>query len=137
MRQMILVALIAVSSAAFAAKPKPKAPQAPQLTEEQKIEATRVKMVDAATTAIRDSMKDPESARFRRVVVSPKGRAVCGEVNAKNEMGGYVGFRRFIVAADRAGVEGDETYFAETHWQERCVDDVPFNESEVAKKYGQ
>lgn len=45
-----------------------------------------------------DSMKDPESTRFRNVRM--RGDVfVCGEVNSKNSMGGYVGFRRFIVTA--------------------------------------
>jgi hypothetical protein len=38
-------------------------------------------------------LKDPESARFRDVRVVD--HAACGEINAKNSYGGYVGFRRF------------------------------------------
>jgi hypothetical protein len=131
MKRIMLVALFAVAGSAFAAKSQKVAPP----SAEQTIEAARVKMMESATTAIRESLSDPESARFRRVAVSPKGRAVCGEVNAKNAMGGYVGFRRFIVAPDQSGIEGDDTYFAETHWKERCVDDVLYSETELAKRY--
>lgn len=117
MKRIMLVALLAVSSAAFAGKPKAVPPS------DAALRAADQKMVAAAQDVIRDSLKDPESARFRGVFISPKGRAVCGDVNAKNSMGGYVGFRRFIVARDRRGIEDDETYFAESNWVARCIDD--------------
>lgn len=47
-------------------------------------------------------LKDPDSARFRslRMTEGPKldmrFRALCGEVNAKNGFGGYIGFQRFV-----------------------------------------
>lgn len=54
---------------------------------------------DAKRTAqakVADQMRDPASAQFRAVKVRKSG-AVCGEVNAKNGYGGYVGFREFVV----------------------------------------
>ena len=42
-------------------------------------------------------LKDPGSAQFRNVVVSDVTNWVCGEVNSKNSLGGYVGFKRFMV----------------------------------------
>lgn len=54
---------------------------------------------------VTDELSDPDSAKFRRVFISEfeegKGTAtavlsLCGEVNAKNRMGGYVGYRRFV-----------------------------------------
>lgn len=136
MKFIMLVALL-VASSAFAAGPKhnPKqiSQQIPQQTEEQRAEAENTKKIDAATNSIREALNDPESARFRRVALSPKGRAVCGEVNAKNKMGGYVGFRRFIVAADQSGIEDDNTSFVESNWQSRCVLDVLYSEVDAAK----
>jgi hypothetical protein len=43
-------------------------------------------------------MKDPDSARFRLVTVKKLdgARFVCGEINAKNSYGGYVGYQRFL-----------------------------------------
>jgi hypothetical protein len=43
-------------------------------------------------------LKDPESAKFRNLrFVKYNGRTlVCGELNAKNSFGGYVGFESFI-----------------------------------------
>jgi hypothetical protein len=50
---------------------------------------------------ILEAMKDPDSAKFRRITTSPDGSLVCGEVNAKNAMGGYVGFRKFVNVDDK------------------------------------
>jgi hypothetical protein len=50
--------------------------------------------------AVRDRLKDPESARFTDVRKFPNGNA-CGWVNAKNSFGGYVGRKPFAYV-DRA-----------------------------------
>ncbi len=50
-------------------------------------------------------LKDPSSAQFRGLFAITRGRGddtVCGEINAKNSFGGYVGFRRFYVNSDGA-----------------------------------
>lgn len=60
----------------------------------------------AKDTVSRD-MKDPASVQFRDVKATDA--AVCGEVNAKNSYGAYVGFRRFVVADGRARVDMDVT----------------------------
>lgn len=57
----------------------------------------------AAKAAVSRDMRDPMSTQFRDVVQGD-GDIVCGEVNAKNTMGAYVGFTRFIVS-DSLGVE--------------------------------
>lgn len=43
---------------------------------------------------VRNSLTDPASAQFKDVVVGDY--FVCGRVNAKNRMGGYIGFQRFL-----------------------------------------
>jgi len=53
----------------------------------------------AAEQAIKDTLKDPDSAKFRGIVL--KEKVICGQVNAKNAMGGYTCFATFMVA--RAG----------------------------------
>ncbi|WP_271008667.1 hypothetical protein [Paucibacter sp. B51] len=45
---------------------------------------------------VRQHLNDPESAQFNQVFKGNKEGAFCGEVNARNRMGGYVGFTRFI-----------------------------------------
>ena len=56
-------------------------------------------------------LSDPASAQFQAEKhegnwLWPKG-ALCGEVNSKNQMGGYVGFKRFVAYRGVATIEGD------------------------------
>ncbi|MGE4334467.1 MAG: hypothetical protein AB7E55_00645 [Pigmentiphaga sp.] len=56
-------------------------------------------VIEKAQGDIVSQLKDPASAQFRNVVVSKTGKGfylVCGEVNARNAYGGYVGFKPFI-----------------------------------------
>src|SRR5690606_6630576 len=46
--------------------------------------------VKAIEEKARRNLFDPEAAKFRNI----KGN--CGEINAKNKVGGYTGYRRFI-----------------------------------------
>jgi uncharacterized protein (DUF3084 family) len=49
-----------------------------------------------AEAEVRAKLKDPDSAQFRNVYVADSLLlSLCGEVNAKNAYGGYVGFKRF------------------------------------------
>lgn len=50
-------------------------------------------------------LKDPSSAQYQNVTYVSSKEAVCGEVNAKNSYGAYVGFRRFHVRAGKAMLE--------------------------------
>ena len=47
---------------------------------------------------VRQSLKDPDSAKFSKVTLSRKTGYFCGLVNAKNQMGGYVGDKRFVAS---------------------------------------
>ncbi|MCH8622542.1 hypothetical protein [Undibacterium sp. TS12] len=49
---------------------------------------------------VREALKDPDSAVFRDVKYFRKTKGVCGLVNAKNSLGGYVGFNDFMLNAD-------------------------------------
>jgi len=44
---------------------------------------------------IEAELSDPSSAQYRDVVAFSEG-VVCGEVNSKTQLGGYVGFQRFL-----------------------------------------
>lgn len=50
-----------------------------------------------------NALKDPESAQFRNQFVGRQ--ALCGEVNARNSMGGYTGYARFIATGQRFVIE--------------------------------
>ena len=78
-----------------------------------------------AREAVAHDMRDPESSQFRAVSAGFDG-AVCGEVNSKNAMGAYVGFRRFAwsdslgaYVDDGEGLDGAE------FWAKLCTPEGP------------
>jgi hypothetical protein len=69
-------------------------------------------------------LKDPESARFKNLKAREDGMYLCGEVNAKNSFGGYVGFRRFYALwpVGVVRIEGSNEEFADDIWTKHCSD---------------
>lgn len=60
---------------------------------------------DRCKELVRNNLKDPDSANFKDVQAAYRdGKlTLCkGMVNAKNAMGGYVGFRRFETFSDQS-----------------------------------
>ena len=59
------------------------------------------KVFKMAQIAVSERMRDPESTRFKSEFMaydlSNGNKVVCGTVNAKNAMGGYVGYQPFYV----------------------------------------
>jgi hypothetical protein len=53
-------------------------------------------LVAKAERAVTAGLFDPGSARFEKVTFRKGDGVVCGFVNAKNESGEYVGFKRFF-----------------------------------------
>lgn len=74
---------------------------------------------------IKGLLRDPDSAQFRNVYVSRSLGAplVCGEVNARNGLGGYDGFRRFVSAGDQQAIEGSNMASPEMDklWSQACA----------------
>lgn len=56
----------------------------------QDADLRRIKIERLAREEIKRHLKDPDTARFRNQ------RGGCGEVNAKNLLGGYTGYKRFM-----------------------------------------
>lgn len=52
-----------------------------------------------AKNALEADLFDPFSVQFRNLRAGRRG-AICGQYNAKNRMGAYVGFRDFVVGRD-------------------------------------
>ncbi|WP_255519665.1 cytochrome c5 family protein [Cupriavidus sp. IK-TO18] len=85
--------------------------------EQQRIHAIEKYLTDA----LLKDFKDPDSAKFRQLATyrryiilkngeqSTIGYTLCGEVNAKNAMGGYVGYRRFWAYTSASGVLSPDT----------------------------
>lgn len=58
-------------------------------------------MISSARSAVIRKLLDDRSASFRDVVVITQesgSKAVCGQVNSKNRLGGYSGYQHFISA---------------------------------------
>lgn len=74
------------------------------VAEPQKVEQlVQSEYPHASLDQIRNRLKDPESAEFRNVKKFSYLHymdSLCGEVNARNGFGGYVGFVRFIAFSD-------------------------------------
>ena len=57
-------------------------------------------VVEKSKQMVLSKLKDPESARFRnqKIIEFRGGKLLCGEVNAKNSYGGYVGFLPYMAS---------------------------------------
>lgn len=79
-----------------------------------------------AKKAVRERLKDPESARFGKIQIHSftfEGKeflGACGTVNAKNSFGGYVGMRRFISVGNVTGT-----------WLQGTDEDATFDDSDT------
>lgn len=78
------------------------------------------KVIEEYKSVALSSLKDPSSAVFRNIKIAESPRTIesaaityeiCGEVNAKNGFGGYVGFRGFVVTS--SGLTAPTTYMQE------------------------
>lgn len=62
----------------------------------------------SAEAAVRDALKDPDSARFGEFYYNEKTGKGCLSVNAKNSMGGYTGDQQaYLRLKDGAWEVGD------------------------------
>lgn len=59
----------------------------------------------SAEKAVKDSLKDPDSARFGKFYMNDKTRAGCLTVNARNSMGGYTGDQQAFLVKGKDGME--------------------------------
>jgi hypothetical protein len=83
---------------------------------------------ERAKAAIARQFVDPESTRFRNVFQSQDIETgnrtfVCGELNTKNRMGGYVGYTRFLIEVNGRGEIAFDTPNSSTFankWYDFC-----------------
>jgi len=90
-----------------------------QMADQRRDQQDKYTAIATAKRLVTERMKDPESVNFGKVVRRDNG-IVCGYVNAKNAMGGYVGEKGFIVMAGKAWLETDSADFGET-WNKHCA----------------
>lgn len=86
--------------------------------------------VDRLRQGVTTQLKDPSSVQFRseRIIEIHGEKVLCGEMNAKNALGGYVGFRRFVSMGTSdldAYIEGATALgpeFFEEVWSATCAE---------------
>lgn len=101
----------------------------------------------AVKEAVRNRLKDPESARFEGLdtFLVDGARITCGYVNAKNSYGGYVGRTRFWTTGSDTAVQDVAIANGETReviddWCDRdlarakAIDDAKVRRAELAEE---
>jgi hypothetical protein len=71
-------------------------------------------VIPTAREPLQAKLRDPGSAQFRNERITRIG-VLCGEVNSKDEMGGYVGFKKYFIHGAGNYVEGIGSLDEETH----------------------
>jgi len=92
-----------------ATKPEPERPMTAAEKKAQQEKWFGAETIVAAERAVRGELKDPDAVQFRDVranYTEEFGVVACGRVNAKNEFGGYTGFRRFVSSGKSVILEG-------------------------------
>lgn len=105
-----------------APKPEPRRPMTATEKKAQQEKWFGAETIVAAERAVRGELKDPDAAQFRDVranYTEEFGVVACGRVNAKNEFGGYTGFRRFVSSGKSIILEGRDN-IADA-WAEACL----------------
>jgi hypothetical protein len=67
------------------------------------------RFVERVEDNIRRGMKDPDSVQFKTGFVDLKREIACGEVNAKNAYGGYVGFEPYSYYQGQYHLQSEDT----------------------------
>lgn len=65
------------------------------------------KQIEEAKTIAKKELIDGESAQFLELKYFKETNYVCGQINAKNRLGGYVGAKKFVVSLEQSAVEFD------------------------------
>lgn len=78
-----------------------------------------------AMNVVADLFNDPDSVKFRNVGIYQKEegeeRYVCGQVNAKNLYGAYVGYKWFYATQTKAQIVTNQDGRLDSfHYQENC-----------------
>ncbi|QFU25272.1 hypothetical protein FS418_11180 [Shewanella sp. YLB-09] len=86
--------------------------------------AKKIAWMDKGKNAVKQRLKDPNSAEFRNVYFhrgSDNIPVTCGEVNSKNSFGGYGGFQKFVSGGtlELSILQNEVSDFSVT-WKQLC-----------------
>jgi len=90
-------------------------------TAEQKQREEAATLTSLSEKYVKEKVLEPSSAQFRNQFIG-KGGAPCGEVNAKDAFGAYIGYQRYIsVARDLTLLAQDVSpQEFEQQWKQLC-----------------
>jgi hypothetical protein len=77
--------------------------------ERDRIQGQQSSAQTSLTEKLKASMFDPDAAIVRNERLSGDGRSLCGEVNGKDKLGAYTGFKKFVVYNGLAAIEDTDT----------------------------
>lgn len=94
-------------------------------------------VIELGKQALKEILKDPESAQFRNVQLKSYagGAVICGEVNAKNSYGGYIGAEDFMAGTTFAVLWRTGGRYPEIDWRansgirEACLQSEPYTKT--------
>ncbi|MHC1657278.1 hypothetical protein ACODUN_09555 [Stenotrophomonas riyadhensis] len=104
-----------------APKPELERPLTAAEKKAQQVKWFGAETIVAAERAVRRELKDPDAAQFKDVranYTEEFGVVACGRVNAKNDFGGYTGFRRFVSGGQSVILERRDNI--EDAWSRAC-----------------
>lgn len=110
---------------AQAAAPEPAKPEDPLSPAKKKSQQEKwfgAETIVSAKRAVRNSLKDPDSAEFKDVYANYTEEfdvVACGKVNAKNGLGGYTGYKRFVSSGQSVILEGRDDLAKA--WKDACL----------------
>lgn len=99
----------AATAQAEPAPPEPEKPLSPAEKKAQQEKWFGSETIVTAKRAVRGTLKAPDSAQFKNVYANYTEEfdiVACGQVNAKNELDGYTGFKRFVSSGQSVIIEG-------------------------------
>jgi len=90
-------------------------------TEEEKRRDEEATLTRLAEKYVREKVREPDAALFRNQFIGKKG-APCGEVNAKDAFGAYIGYQRYISVARDLTLMAQDVAPAEfeASWSQMC-----------------
>ncbi|TFW16677.1 hypothetical protein [Duganella callida] len=88
---------------------------------EQKQREENAVLTQLGEKYVREKILEPGQAQFRNQFIG-KGGAPCGEVNAKDAFGAYIGYQRYISVARDLTLLAQDVSPAEfeAQWQQLC-----------------
>jgi hypothetical protein len=123
MRSLALLSVLGVCLIVTGCGPSEAEVKAENARKEKEVETAKI---EALKTKVADGLSDPLSAQFRQLKYLADSNSLCGEINAKNSLGGYAGFKKFGVSVD-----GDAVILNRINFEMAALSDDELNDQIV------